>query len=113
MRIPGIRLVFSVGILINLVWSGSAADERGPTPESSLLELQKILASKKFIDLTHEFAPGIPHWPGFPDEQQKTTTDSTDHTEKKKKELALCGTVSAGYRAVRQAKASAARSAWQ
>src|SRR5437868_10257215 len=72
MRIPGIRLVFSVGILINLVWSGSAADERGPTPESSLLELQKILASKKFIDLTHEFAPGIPHWPGFPDEQQKT-----------------------------------------
>ena len=72
MRIPGIRLVFSVGILINLVWSGSAADERGPTPESSLLELQKILASKKFIDLTHEFASGIPHWPGFPDEQQKT-----------------------------------------
>jgi kynurenine formamidase len=38
----------------------------------SLLELQKVLATKKFIDLTHEFAPGIPHWPGFPDEQQKT-----------------------------------------
>jgi len=38
----------------------------------SLLELQKVLAAKKSVDLTHEFAPGIPHWPGFPDEQQKT-----------------------------------------
>src|SRR5438552_3604272 len=24
------------------------------------------------VDLTHEFAPGIPHWPGFPDEARKT-----------------------------------------
>jgi kynurenine formamidase len=29
------------------------------------------LAGKKFVDLTHEFAPGIPHWPGFPDETRK------------------------------------------
>jgi kynurenine formamidase len=71
-KIPWIKLVFSVGILISLVWSGSAAEERESIPELSLLELQKILASKKFIDLTHEFAAGIPHWPGFPDEQQKT-----------------------------------------
>ncbi|HKR53377.1 MAG TPA: cyclase family protein [Chthoniobacterales bacterium] len=72
MKIPWIKLVFSVGILISLVWPGSAAEGREPIPELSLLELQKILASKKFIDLTHEFAAGIPHWPGFPDEQQKT-----------------------------------------
>ena len=72
MKIPWIKLVFSVGILISLVWSGSAAEGRESIPELSLLELQKILASKKFIDLTHEFAAGIPHWPGFPDEQQKT-----------------------------------------
>jgi kynurenine formamidase len=31
-----------------------------------------VLASKKYVDLTHEFAPGIPRWPGFPDETRKT-----------------------------------------
>jgi kynurenine formamidase len=67
-----IRLVFTASILVGLVCSGSAAQGREPTPELSLLDLQQVLASKKFIDLTHEFAPGIPHWPGFPDEQQKT-----------------------------------------
>lgn len=40
--------------------------------EKSLLQIQKLLAGKRFVDLTHDFAPGIPHWPGFPDEQRKT-----------------------------------------
>jgi kynurenine formamidase len=40
--------------------------------EPSLLEIQKILAGKKFVDLTHAFAPGIPHWHGFPEEKRET-----------------------------------------
>jgi kynurenine formamidase len=40
--------------------------------EPSLLEIQKILAAKKFVDLTHAFRPGIPHWHGFPDEKRET-----------------------------------------
>ena len=28
--------------------------------EPALLEIQKILASKRFVDLTHAFEPGIP-----------------------------------------------------
>jgi kynurenine formamidase len=40
--------------------------------EPSLWPIQQTLAGKKFVDLTHEFAPGIPHWPGFPDETRKT-----------------------------------------
>jgi kynurenine formamidase len=40
--------------------------------EPSLLEIQKILAGKKFVDLTHEFEPGVPHWHGFPDEKRET-----------------------------------------
>jgi kynurenine formamidase len=40
--------------------------------EKSLWPIQATLASKKFVDLTHEFAPGIPRWPGFPDETRKT-----------------------------------------
>jgi len=40
--------------------------------DTSLWNLQRTLASKKYVDLTHAFAPGIPRWPGFPDETRKT-----------------------------------------
>jgi len=40
--------------------------------EPSLWEIQKMLAAKKFVDLTHPFEPGIPHWPGFPAEKRET-----------------------------------------
>jgi kynurenine formamidase len=42
------------------------------TDSSSLWPIQQLLTGKKFVDLTHEFAPGIPRWPGFPDESRKT-----------------------------------------
>ena len=71
MKIFGVRHVLPFTILVSLVWSDSVAQGREPAPELSLLDLQKVLISKKFVDLTHEFGPGIPHWSGFPDEQQK------------------------------------------
>ena len=40
--------------------------------KNSLWPVQRILVDKKLVDLTHAFAPGIPHWPGFPDEKRKT-----------------------------------------
>jgi kynurenine formamidase len=40
--------------------------------EPSLLEIQRILAGKKMVDLTHAFGPGIPHWHGFPEEKRET-----------------------------------------
>jgi kynurenine formamidase len=40
--------------------------------EPTLWAIQQTIISKKFINLTHEFAPGIPRWPGFPDETRKT-----------------------------------------
>jgi hypothetical protein len=40
--------------------------------QPSLLPLQQILAGKRFVDLTHAFAPGIPHWSGFPSEKRET-----------------------------------------
>ena len=40
--------------------------------EPSLLEIQRILVGKKLVDLTHSFAPGIPHWHGFPEEKRET-----------------------------------------
>src|SRR5256886_6938377 len=58
--------LWSVGLSLaafSSVWSAE---------EPSLWQIQQILAGKRYVDLTHEFAPGIPHWPGFPDEARKT-----------------------------------------
>ncbi len=43
-----------------------------PTTETSLTDALSVIQSKQFVDLTHAFEPGIPHWPGFPDEKQET-----------------------------------------
>src|SRR5690348_16333274 len=56
-------------VLASLLLFGSAAVGADEKP---LWQIQRTLASKKYVDLTHEFAPGIPHWPGFPDETRKT-----------------------------------------
>ena len=40
--------------------------------ELSLGDVLEILKTKRFVDLTHTFEPGIPHWPGFPDEKRET-----------------------------------------
>ncbi len=37
----------------------------------TLLEIYQLINSKLWVDLTHDFAPGIPHWPGFPNEQRE------------------------------------------
>jgi len=56
-------------ILLGLVVLATAT---APAAEPTLIDIQKILASKKFVDLTHSFEPGIPKWPGFPDEKRET-----------------------------------------
>jgi kynurenine formamidase len=40
--------------------------------EPTLAQAYATLASKSFVDLTHDFAPGIPHWKGFGDEKVST-----------------------------------------
>ena len=42
------------------------------TTEVKLADALAVIKSKKFVDLTHAFEPGIPHWPGFPDETRET-----------------------------------------
>jgi kynurenine formamidase len=67
MRTAKIVLTGLLGLIASLVLrTGITA------AEPSILEIQKILAGKKFIDLTHAFAPGIPRWHGFPDEKRET-----------------------------------------
>jgi kynurenine formamidase len=47
----------------------SGCNQRTPPTLNECLETIK---SKKFVDMTHAFEPGIPHWPGFPDEKRET-----------------------------------------
>jgi len=42
------------------------------TSLSSTLDAYELLKTKRWIDLTHSFAPGIPHWQGLPNEQRVT-----------------------------------------
>ena len=67
-----------ISVFLGLLCRASDAADAAPNKSESdtdvlqLWKIQKVLASKKYVDLTHEFAPGIPRWPGFPDETRKT-----------------------------------------
>ena len=49
--------------------TASAADTARPVSLGAALQAIK---AHRFVDLTHSFAPGIPHWKGAPDERVKT-----------------------------------------
>ena len=63
------KLIVAAGMSLLFVSTYSAAKSEAAEP--SLWKIQKLLASKKYVAVTHEFARGIPHWPGFPDETRK------------------------------------------
>ena len=46
-----------------------AADKTAP---ASLTDALAVIQAHRFVDLTHAFAPGIPHWKGAPNERVKT-----------------------------------------
>ena len=37
----------------------------------TLTDVGQVIRAKRFVDLTHTFSPGIPHWTGFPDEKRE------------------------------------------
>src|SRR5437763_17115751 len=58
-----ILLLGVVGFCISLLRSAG---------EKSLWSIQQTLSAKRYVALAHAFEPGIPRWPGFPDEMRKT-----------------------------------------
>src|SRR5258706_10251299 len=50
-------------------WCVAAADTK---TAASLTDALAVIQAHRFVDLTHAFAPGIPHWKGAPDERVKT-----------------------------------------
>jgi kynurenine formamidase len=65
----------SLGFVLFLIAMALAArnwTSAEPRRQPSLLDLYAVLKTKTFVDLTHAFGPGIPHWPGFPEEKRET-----------------------------------------
>ena len=58
-------------LLLLLSFASCSLADAKRTDEITLLEMQQALVGKRLVDLTHAFAPGIPHWPGFPDEKRQ------------------------------------------
>jgi kynurenine formamidase len=50
----------------------SVAGAAEATKPASLADALAVMQAHQFVDLTHAFAPGIPHWKGAPDETVKT-----------------------------------------
>lgn len=64
------RKLFS-GLILALVLALAAAPVSAGG-SSELWEMYNTIKGKQFVDLTHAFFPGIPHWPGFPDASRET-----------------------------------------
>jgi len=54
--------------MLSIVPVVPATAARQPT----LMEAYRTIHAHRFVDLTHAFAPGIPHWPGFGNERVRT-----------------------------------------
>jgi len=52
--------------------AAAAAGEPPTRPPMSLEQALAVIKSHRFVDLTHDFAPGIPHWKGASDERVTT-----------------------------------------
>jgi hypothetical protein len=64
-----VRAVFSAAACTAALSVAGAADTGNP---ASLADALAVMQAHHFVDLTHAFAPGIPHWKGAPDERVKT-----------------------------------------
>ncbi len=65
------RLATTALFIVTLPHCQNATDS-STTEQPTLTEIYQTLQSKTFVDLTHAFEPGIPHWKGFPDEKRET-----------------------------------------
>ena len=53
-----------IALMLITLMSGCA-----PSKTLTLNDAWHVIKEKKFVDLTHAFSPGIPHWKGFSDEK--------------------------------------------
>jgi kynurenine formamidase len=65
------KALYAAALLLFGMAAGAAVHSPAQPPQT-LADAYRVIHAHRFVDLTHEFAPGIAHWPGFPDEQVKT-----------------------------------------
>jgi len=67
---PAVSIIFSLLLISILISARNFVFAQ--KDDLSLWELfETKIKPKKFVDLTHAFAPGIARWPGFPSEERK------------------------------------------
>ena len=59
-------------LLIAGIWMVAAIAGAQSGRQAALADAWQVIRASRFVDLTHAFAPGIPHWKGFPDEKRET-----------------------------------------
>lgn len=60
------------GLLLVMTWMLFAPGIYGRASEKlTLQDAWQLIKTKQFVDLTHTFSPGVPHWKGFPDEKRE------------------------------------------
>lgn len=57
--------IIAVALMALLILVGCSSDD------DDLSDMWAQLQDREFVDLTHAFGPGIPHWPGFADEERE------------------------------------------
>lgn len=66
----GIRII--TRLLLVMTWMILASASYCPASEElTLTDAWQVIKAKRFVDLTHAFSSGIPHWKGFPDEKRE------------------------------------------
>jgi len=61
------------GLVLVAIGIGAGAVLRAPAQSpATLMDAYRTIHAHRFVDLTHTFEPGIPHWSGFPNETVKT-----------------------------------------
>ena len=57
-------------LIVAALLFGFAMGDKGGIP-MKLWGFWNSIQKSEFVDLTHSFEPGIPHWPGFPNEERE------------------------------------------
>jgi kynurenine formamidase len=67
----GIILPIGSFALASRAREGAETSSESPKAPTAFDDLLAQLQKARFVDLTHAFAPGIPHWSGIPDEERE------------------------------------------
>ena len=63
------KIIRAAGIILSAALLSATAAVADSSTKPSLDDTYAVLASKRFVDLTHAFGPNTPHWKGFGEEK--------------------------------------------